>query len=102
MYRDSESYSIVKKILSDSALKNIALKLQEDDNILIVMSSEKKLYFLNEIAKDFLLLCDGRKFNKIVDELCEIYDVEKNLLTDDLIDVIQDLQYKRILRVEAA
>ena len=102
MYRDCESYSIVKKILLESTLKNIALKWQEDDNILIVMSCEKKLYFLNEVAKDFLLLCTDKKFSDIVDELCAIYDVEKNLLADDLIDVIQDLQYKRILRVEAA
>ena len=101
MYRDSESYSIVLKILSKSILNNIALKWQENDEVLIVMSQNQKVFFLNEVAKDFLLLCNGRQFSEIVEELCKIYEVEKDILTDDLLEIIRDLQYKRILRVEA-
>ena len=102
MYKDSESYSVVKKVLSESVPKNIALKWHKNDNVLVVMSCNKKIFFLNEVAKDFLLLCDDRSLKEIVDELCKVYDVEKNILTDDLIALIQDLQYKRILYVEAA
>ena len=102
MYRDSESYSVVKKILLEAVPYIEALKWRTEGEILIVVSSDKKLFFLNEVAKDFLLLCDGRRLKEIIDELGEIYDVEKNLLTDDLIETIQDLQYKRILRMEAA
>ena len=103
MYRDSESYSVVKKILLESVPHVEALKTREEGEILVVVNREKKLFLLNEVAKDFLLLCDGRRqLKEIIDELGEIYDVEKNLLTDDLIDTIQDLQYKRILRMEAA
>ena len=102
MYRDSESYSVVKKILFESVPHVEALKMRREDDILVVVNRQKKLFLLNEVAKDFLLLCDGRrKFAEIVDALIEIYDVEKNQLTDDLIDTIQDLQYKRILRMEA-
>ena len=101
MYRDSESYSIVLKILSKSILNDIALKWQENDEVLIVMSQNQKVFFLNEVAKDFLLLCNGRQFSEIVEELCKIYEVEKDILTDDLLEIIRDLQYKRILRVEA-
>ena len=101
MYRDSESYSIVLKTLSTSILNNIALKWQENDDVLIVMSQNKKVFFLNEVAKDFLLLCNGRQFSEIVEELYKIYEVEKDILTDDLLEIIRDLQYKRILRVEA-
>lgn len=103
MYRDSESYSIVKKILFESVPHVEALKTREEGEILVVVNRQKKLFLLNEVAKDFLLLCDGRRrLKEIIDELGEIYDVEKDLLTDDLIDTIQDLQYKRILRMEAA
>ena len=80
----------------------IVLKTREEGEILIVVNHQKKLFLLNEVAKDFLLLCNSRRLKEIIDELGEIYDVEKNLLTDDLIDTIQDLQYKRILRMEAA
>ena len=103
MYRDLESYSIVKNILLESVPKIEALKFRTEGEILIVVSREKKLFFLNEVAKDFLLLCNGqRTLAKIIDACIEIYDVEKDQLTNDLIDTIQDLQYKRILRVEAA
>lgn len=103
MYRDSESYSVVKKILLESVPHVEALKTREEGEILVVVNRHKKLFLLNEVAKDFLFLCDGRQLlSEIIDELGEIYDVDKNLLTDDLIDTIQDLQYKRILRMEAA
>lgn len=103
MYRDLESYLVVKKILLASVPHVEALKWREESEILIVVSRDKKLFFLNEVAKDFLPLCDGRRtLEEIIDALGEIYDVEKDLLTDDLIDAIQDLQYKRILRMEAA
>ena len=102
MYRDSESYSVAKKILLESVPHVEALKTREEGEILVVVNRHKKLFLLNEVAKDFLLLCDGRRLKEIIDELGEIYDVDKNLLTDDLIEMIQDLQYKRILRMEAA
>ena len=103
MYRDSESYSVVKKILLESVPHIEALKTREEGEILIVVNHQKKLFLLNEVAKNFLLLCDRRRqLKEIIDELGEIYDVDKNQLTDDLIETIQDLQYKRILRMEAA
>lgn len=103
MYRNSESFSVVKKILAESIPQTVALKIREEEEVLIVVSHQKNFFLLNEVAKDFYILCDGkRKFNQIIDELCEIYDVDREILTDDLIDVIQDFQYKRILRVEAA
>ena len=102
MYRDLESYSVVKKILLESVPHVEALKMREEGENLIVTGNKHELLFFNEVAKDFLLLCDGRRrLAEIVDALAEIYDAEKNLLTDDLIDTIQALQYKRIVRVEA-
>lgn len=103
MYRNLESYLVVKKILLDSVSCVEAVKMREEGDVLIVVGNDKRRLFLNEVAKDFLQRCDGRRrLKEIIDELGEIYDVEKDLLTDDLIDTIQNLQYKRILRMEAA
>lgn len=102
MYRDSESYAVVKGILLESVPHVEAVKTREEGDILIVVGNDKRLLFFNEVAKDFLQRCDGRRLKEIINELGEIYDVEKNQLIDDLIDTIQDLQYKRILRMEAA
>ena len=101
MYKDLESYSVVKKILLESVPHVEALKFRAEENVLIVVSREQELFFLNEVAKDFLLLCDGRRLKEIIDALGEIYDAEKNQLTDDLMDLIRDMQYKRVLRMEA-
>ena len=103
MYRDSESYSVVKEILLESVPSVEVLKIREEGDILVAVNRQKKLFLLNEVAKDFFLLCDGqRRLKEIIDALGEIYDAEKIQLTDDIIDTIQDLQYKRLLRVEAA
>jgi len=103
MYRDSESYSVVKEILLESVPSVEVLKIREEGDILVAVNRQKKLFLLNEVAKDFFLLCDGqRQLKEIIDALCEIYDAEKIQLTDDIIDTIQDLQYKRLLRVEGA
>ena len=78
MYRDSESYSVVKKILMKSIPHIKILKLREEGTTLIVVTLRMETFFLNEVAKDFLLLCDGRRrLAEIIDELSEIYDVEK-------------------------
>ena len=103
MYRNSESYLVVKEIPMKSIHHAEILKLREEDDTLIVVTLRLEIFFLNEVAKDFLLLCDGRRqLKEIIDELGEIYDVEKNQLTDDLMEIIRDFQYKRILRMEAA
>ena len=103
MYRNSESYLVVKEIPMKSIPHAEILKLREEDDTLIVVTLRLEIFFLNEVAKDFLLLCDGRRqLKEIIDELGEIYDVEKNQLTDDLMEIIRDFQYKRILRMEAA
>ena len=101
MYKDLESYGVVKKILLEAIPQIEALKFRAEDNVLIVVSREQELFFLNEVAKDFLLLCDGRRLKEIIDALSEIYDVEKNQLADDLMNLIRDMQYKRVLRMEA-
>lgn len=88
MYRNLESYLVVKKILLESVPCVKVMKIREEGETLIVVTNDKRLLFLNEVAKDFLQRCDGRQLKEIIDELGEIYDVDKNLLTDDLIETI--------------
>ena len=44
MYRDSESYSVVKKILLESVPHVEALKTREEGEILIVVNRQKKTF----------------------------------------------------------
>lgn len=101
MYCDSESYSVVKEILSESVPHTKILKSREEGTTLIVVNLHMETFFLNEVAKDFIQLCDGkRRLIEIIENLSEIYEVEKDILTDDLMEIIKDFQYKRILHME--
>ena len=98
MYRNTESHAMVKQILLSSKPRTNAVKTREEGEILLVMNPGQSLLFLNLVAKDFFLLCNGENtLDDIVEILYNQYDVEKETLTDDLLDIIQDMQKKRIL-----
>lgn len=96
MYRNCESFDMVKNILMDYVPHSDILKSREEDNVLLVINKNHALYFLNEVAKDFLNLCDGnRTLRDIVAAMLKEYDVEDDVLINDLMDIIQELQIKR-------
>ncbi len=99
MYRNCESFDIVKNILMDYVPHSDILKAREEDNVLLVITNSHALYFLNEVAKDFLNLCNGKRtLGDIVDTMLKEYDVEVDVLINDLMDIIQELQIKRCVR----
>ena len=102
MYPGSkESFELVKEILLKSIPFDISVKKQQQDNVLIVMTSEMALVFLNDVALNFLSLCNGKKtVNDIISSLLEIYDTDFQTLSDDIVMLIRDLQTKRIIYVE--
>lgn len=98
MFRGTESYEIVKSTLINMVPHVNILKAREEDNVLLVINNEYALFFLNDVGKDFLRLCDGKRTLKdILLVLYNEYDVAEDTLTDDIFDIIQTLQKKRIL-----
>lgn len=74
------------------------IKKRENDNFLIIMSEKLEIQYLNEVAKDFYLLLDGKKnIENIVDNLLEIYDVSKKVLEKDIFHLIRELQWKNLI-----
>lgn len=74
------------------------IKKRENDNFLIIMSEKLEIQYLNEVAKDFYLLLDGKKnIENIVDNLLEIYDVSKEILEKDIFHLIRELQWKNLI-----
>ena len=74
------------------------IKKRENDNFLIIMSEKLEIQYLNEVAKDFYLLLDGKKnIENIVDNLLEIYDVSKEVLEKDIFHLIRELQWKNLI-----
>lgn len=101
MFKKSESYQKIVMLLSKARPRNIVLKCKIEDNIMLVVNEEFSLFFLNETAKEFLLRCDGlTSFKEITRQLLGIYEVEEECLVNDLVDVIQDLQKKRLIYID--
>lgn len=81
--------------------KLTAVKYRENHEFLMIESANLEIFYLNGTAKDFVLLCNGQNnFSQIKDKLMKIYDVQEDILKNDLIDLIRDLQWKKLMIVE--
>lgn len=98
MYKNCESYKYVRDYLLDHVPHKILLKSREEGDVLIVANHDGAVFFLNSISKDFLKYCDGmKKTNEIIQIMLEDYDVSREILTDDIIEIIRKMQMQRIL-----
>ena len=92
---------IVYDSIKNRIPKVLAIKKRENNEFLIVESADLQIFHLNETAKDFIELCnEKRNINEIVEELSTIYDVDIESLKIDIIDLIRDFQWKKILTLE--
>ena len=84
--------------LKNKVPNNHSLKQKINDDILIVSSRKLEIFYLNNTAKDFLLLCDGvRSLNDIKNELLCMYDVDAATLEEDIVELVRDLQWMNLI-----
>lgn len=77
------------------------VKLRENNDFLILMSDNLEIQYLNEVAKDFYLLIDGKvKVKEIMAKMLSIYQVEKEILQKDIVHLIRDLQWKNLITLK--
>ena len=75
-----------------------ALKEKENGEFLIVSSACLEIFYLNDSAREVILLMDGHSsVERIIDRMMGIYDVERAVLENDIIDVIRELQWKNLI-----
>ena len=73
-------------------------KMREDGDFVIITSEALDIYFLNEVSKAFYYLVDGKRtLEKIIEALLDMYEVSKDVLIDDIMIIVRDLQWKKIL-----
>jgi len=78
------------------------LKFRREGNIGIVNNAfDFKLMYLNETALTVFDLIDGKKtIADIFEILLNEYDVQKEILELDLVDIIRDFQWGKIIRLK--
>ena len=77
------------------------IKKRINGDMLIVCSENLVMYYFNATAAFFLDSVDGKlTVAEIKNKFLECYDVEERELEKDFIEMIRDLQWKKILVLE--
>ena len=91
------AYNFIK----DFVLYQQYSKKREDGDFLLISSPRLEMLFLNEVAKDFYSKVDGNKsLKEIINQLLEEYEVDKDILINDIVNIVRDFQWKGILELK--
>lgn len=78
----------------------ICRKMREEGSMLVINNADYSTEIVNQVAKDFLLKCDGRRtFQEVLSLLGEEYEQPEEQLVQDFVSFIRMLQWKRIVRL---
>lgn len=89
---------MVYNLLKNACPVKKCVKEVESDDFLIVSAPDLSIYYLNETARLFYELTDGvRSIDEITTEIAAVYEVDRSVLNDDIILLIRDLQWKKLL-----
>ena len=77
------------------------VKKRMNDDILIICAEDLTIYYLNATAAFFIELADGKlTVSEIKQRFLARYDVDERNLENDFVEMIRDLQWKKILTLE--
>lgn len=94
MFEIIKTYNMMKSLIP---VKNYK-KMRTNDDFLIITTKSLTILYLNETAKDFYELIDENKtVENILNELKAIYQVDFNILMNDIVNLIRDLQWKSLI-----
>lgn len=75
-----------------------AIKTKANGEMLIVCNNDLEIYFLNSVAR-FIIehIKDNSTVEDIKSELLHVYDVTEEEVEKDLVEIIRDLQWKKLI-----
>ena len=77
------------------------VKKRMNEDILIICAEDLIIYYLNSTAALFIELADGKStVDDIKNKFLARYDVDEQELENDFVEMIRDLQWKKILTLE--
>lgn len=77
------------------------VKKRMNDDVLIICADNLTIYYLNTTATFFIELADGKAtVGDIKRKFLARYDVDERELENDFVEMIRDLQWKKILALE--
>lgn len=70
-----------------------------DEEVYIVNERNQKVYVLDNSAKDFWLAINRHGFAEIIQDLCDQYCLEKQIIKKDFCDFIEKLNNLELVEV---
>ncbi len=93
------AYDILKNYIPVPA----AIKARADGNFLIVSSHDNNIYYFNDTARYMWELLDGKiSIDGMKSIMCSEYDVEPDIIKNDIVDFIRDLQWKKLIKLKVS
>ena len=87
--------------LADKIPRISFVKKRMNYDVLIICADNLMIYYLNTTAAFFIELADGKStVGEIKNKFLARYDVDERELENDFVEMIRDLQWKKILTLE--
>ena len=74
-------------------------KKRKNGDFLLLSSCDLDVHYLNSTAKEIVELIEGRTIEQICSIMLENYEVEPEILHNDVVRIIRDLQWKKLIRI---
>ena len=80
---------------------DISLKKRIEGDVVVIYGKTLEICYLNKVGSQILQYSDGEKtLSEIADRFLNIYDVDENILQNDIVELIRDMQWKRLVKLE--
>lgn len=92
----NEAYEMLKSYIPVKS----ALKTRYDNDILIAANKNSEIYYLNSMAGEIWAMIDGKlSIEDLCSEILSEYDAESEQVNSDMVNLIRDLQWKKLIRL---
>ena len=90
-------FTVIAKYIPNT----LAIKTRVEGECLIMMNQSGVIDVVNETAKSFFFLCDGKRtIGDIFDIMKKEYDVDEETLAADLLLLIRQMQKRGFIHIE--
>ena len=79
-----------------------AVKTRADGDFLIASNHDNNIFYLNDTARYMWELLESKiSIDSMKNIMCAEYDVEPDIIKNDIVDFIRDLQWKKLIKLKA-
>ena len=84
---------MVYDMISNLIPFSTAIKSRDDGEFLVVAAQNHSIHYLNEVGKSFYEFIDNKRtISDIVKLICNEYDVENDIVENDILTLVRELQ----------